>query len=62
MSSIPIKSKDILQDQIKFYLKYKIQIPFIKWNNREFFRISIQAYNSREDIIKLLDALKKEYC
>ena len=62
MSSIPIKSKDILQDQIDFYIKYKIQIPFIKWNNREFFRISIQAYNSKEDIIKLLDALKKEYC
>jgi len=62
MSSIPIRSKDILQDQIKFYLKYKIQIPFIKWHDKEFFRISIQAYNSKEDIVKLLEALKKEYC
>ena len=62
MSSIPIISKDILQDQIKFYLKYKIQIPFIKWHDKEFFRISIQAYNSKEDIVKLLEALKKEYC
>ena len=62
MSSISIRSKDPLQDQINFYLKYKIQIPFIKWEDREFIRISIQAYNSKEDIIKLLDALKKEYC
>ena len=62
MSSISIKSKDILQDQIEFYLKYKIQIPFIKWNNREFFRISIQAYNSKEDVSRLLAALKKKYC
>ena len=62
MSSIPIISKDILQDQIKFYLKYKIQIPFIKWHDKEFFRISIQAYNTKEDIFKLLEALKKEYC
>ena len=62
MSSISIKSNDIIQDQIKFYLKYKIQIPFVKWNDREFFRISIQAYNSKEDIATLLEALQKEYC
>jgi len=62
MSSIPIHSNDVIQDQIKFYLKYKIQIPFIKWNDKEFFRISIQAYNTKDDIIKLLEALKKEYC
>jgi isopenicillin-N epimerase len=62
MSSISIKSDDILQDQINFYLKYKIQIPFIKWNNRELIRISIQAYNTKEDVEKLLDALKNEYC
>ena len=62
MSSISIKSNDIIQDQIKFYLKYKIQIPFIKWHDREFIRISIQAYNSKEDIVTLLKALKKEYC
>ena len=62
MSSISIKSSDIIQDQINFYLKYNIQIPFIKWHDREFFRISIQAYNSKEDIETLLEALKKEYC
>ena len=62
MSSISIKSNDIIQDQINFYLKYKIQIPFIKWHDREFFRISIQAYNSKEDIVTLLEALQKEYC
>ena len=62
MSSISIKSDNILQDQINFYLKYKIQIPFIKWNDSEFIRISIQAYNNKKDIEKLLDALKNEYC
>ena len=61
MSSIPINSDDILQDQIEFYIKYKIQIPFIKWNDKEFFRISIQAYNSKEDVIKLLEALDDKY-
>ena len=61
MSSVPVKSDDILEDQIEFYLKYKIQIPFFKWNDKEFFRISIQAYNTKEDIFKLLEALDKKY-
>ena len=61
MSSIPMNSNDILQDQIEFYIKYKIQIPFIKWNGKEFFRISIQVYNSKEDVIKLLEALDDKY-
>ena len=61
MSSIPMNSDDILQDQIEFYIKYKIQIPFIKWNDKEFFRISIQIYNSKEDVIKLLEALDDKY-
>ena len=61
MSSIPMQSSDIIQDQIDFYLNYKIQIPFIKWHNKEFFRISIQAYNTKEDVIKLLKALDHRY-
>tara|TARA_Y100000590_G_scaffold129422_2_gene147955 strand:- start:520 stop:1662 length:1143 start_codon:yes stop_codon:yes gene_type:complete len=61
MSSIPMDSNDIIQDQIEFYIKYKIQIPFIKWNDKEFFRISIQVYNSKEDVFKLLEALDDKY-
>ena len=61
MSSIPMDSNDIIQDQIEFYVKYKIQIPFIKWNDKEFFRISIQVYNSKEDVFKLLEALDDKY-
>ncbi len=61
MSSIPMQSNDILQDQIDFYTNYKIQIPFIKWHDKEFFRISIQAYNTKEDIFRLLETLDDKY-
>ncbi len=61
MSSIPIQSNDILKDQIDFYINYKIQLPFIKWHDKEFFRISIQAYNTKEDIFRLLEALDDKY-
>ena len=58
MCSFYYKSKKDLNDfNIKFYLKYKIQLPFIEWNDKTLFRISIQAYNSKNDINVLLNAL-----
>ena len=62
MSSFYINSKNPKRDQLDFYNKYNIQIPFIKWNNQVLMRISIQAYNSKEDVNRLLEALKNEYC
>tara|TARA_B100000965_G_scaffold59536_1_gene45575 strand:- start:6006 stop:7148 length:1143 start_codon:yes stop_codon:yes gene_type:complete len=61
MSSIPMQSNDILKDQIDFYINNKIQLPFIKWHDKEFFRISIQAYNTKKDIFRLLEALDDKY-
>ena len=62
MSSIYLNFKNPIQTQINFYIKYNIQIPFIMWNNTSLIRISIQAYNEKEDVYKLLDAIKKEFC
>ena len=62
MSSIYLKFKNPIESQIDFYKKYNIQIPFIIWNDISLIRISIQAYNKKEDIYKLLDSLKKEFC
>tara|TARA_B100000029_G_scaffold343318_1_gene335725 strand:+ start:903 stop:2072 length:1170 start_codon:yes stop_codon:yes gene_type:complete len=61
MSSIYLDFKNAFETQINFYKKYKIQIPFIEWHNKTFIRISLQAYNTKEDIFKLIEALKKEY-
>ena len=44
--------------RIAFYNKYKIQVPFMSWNNKTLFRISIQAYNNKQDIYTLITALK----
>ena len=60
MSSIRIDQNATIDYHIYFYKKYKIQLPFIKWNDQSFIRISLQAYNSIEDINILMDALKKE--
>jgi isopenicillin-N epimerase len=59
MSSFFLKlSDDPVKDQLEFYRKYKIQVPFISWNNQTLFRISIQIYNTKQDIYKLIQALK----
>ena len=59
MSSFFLKlSDDPVKDQVEFYRKHKIQVPFISWNNQTLFRISIQVYNTKQDIYKLIQALK----
>jgi len=59
MSSIKIKCKNALELQNLFYENYKIIIPIIEWEGNTLLRFSIQAYNSMNDIDKLIVALKK---
>ena len=59
MSSFYFEFQDPLNEKnlIDFYNRYKIQVPFMSWNNDVLFRISIQAYNTKQDIYKLIEAL-----
>ena len=43
----------------RLYNDYRIEIPFTEWKGQSFLRISIQGYNSQEDIEVLMDALRK---
>jgi isopenicillin-N epimerase len=40
--------------------EYRIEIPLIAWNERKLIRLSVQGYNSRRDMDRLLTALKNE--
>ena len=44
---------------LKYYLvsEKKIELPIFEWNFQKFMRISVQAYNTQEDLIYLLDAI-----
>ena len=59
MSSIKVRCKDPLKLQEIFYTDYQIVVPIVKWENNTLLRFSIQAYNSIEDIEKLVFAIKK---
>ena len=59
MTTFSFRLDDTIEQQKEFYNKYKIQVPFIKWNEQTFFRISSQVYNSKEDFIYLIDSLRE---
>jgi isopenicillin-N epimerase len=48
----PEKFKNLLYDQ------FRIEIPIIEWNNHHFLRLSMQGYNTQEELESLLTALK----
>ena len=58
MNSFYFNYEDSINCQLEFYKKYKIQIPFFSWNNKQLIRISVQAYNNKNDILYLIDSLK----
>ncbi len=41
----------------KLYDDHHIEIPLIEWNEKKLIRLSVQGYNSRRDMDKLLNAL-----
>lgn len=53
---LPLGSIDRLGTRL--WDEYRVEVPLVRWNEREFVRVSIQAYNSAEDVERLEDALK----
>lgn len=50
-----VQSKQILKTRL--YDEYRIEIPVIDWEQRQFVRVSMQDYNTQDDIDALLAAL-----
>lgn len=56
IAPLPLSNLSILKSRL--YDEHKIEIPLIQWQDRQFVRISVQGYNSQEDIDALVNALK----
>lgn len=56
IAPLPISNLPVLKTRL--YDEHRIEVPLIEWQDRHFIRISIQGYNTREDVDALLDALK----
>jgi isopenicillin-N epimerase len=59
MGIAPLPNTDLVTLKNRLYDDYKIEIPLIQWKDRQVIRISIQGYNSQEDIDILVSALER---
>lgn len=57
MATCPVRTNDILKVKEDLYDKYRIEIPCMEHDGRQYVRISIQGYNTEADVDALLDAL-----
>ena len=48
---------DLLAFKTRLYDEFHVEIPCIQWGERQFIRVSVQGYNTQEDIDILLNAL-----
>jgi isopenicillin-N epimerase len=57
MGIAPLLPSDLDCLKRRLYDEYKVEVPLIQWHDRQFVRISVQAYNTSEDVEALLTAL-----
>ncbi len=57
MVTVPVPKCDLSILKIRLYDEFRVEIPVIDWNNKQYIRVSIQGYNTRADIDQLLSAL-----
>jgi len=43
---------------VRLYDDHRVEAPLMEWNGRKFLRISVQGYNTQEDLDALLEGLK----
>jgi isopenicillin-N epimerase len=58
ISPLP-KIADLAAFKNKLYDDYLVEIPLTEYKDQQFARISVQGYNTEEDVNKFVTALKK---
>jgi isopenicillin-N epimerase len=58
MGIAPLPHSNLVVLKSRLYDEYKIEVPLIQWQDKQFIRISVQGYNSQEDIDALVKALE----
>jgi isopenicillin-N epimerase len=56
IAQLPSSNLDVLKSRL--YDEFKIEVPLVPWQDRQFIRISIQGYNTQEDVDALVKALQ----
>ncbi len=59
MAAFPLPVCDATALQSRLYAEYCVEVPVIEWGGRQYIRVSMQAYNTREDGAALVHALEE---
>ena len=57
MAAFPLPPCDAALLQRRLWQEYRIEVPVIEWNGRQLVRVSVQGYNTAEDLDALVGAL-----
>lgn len=57
MVTLSLPACDAVQVKTRLYDEFHIEVPIVVWRERPHIRVSIQAYNTAEDVARLVDAL-----
>jgi selenocysteine lyase/cysteine desulfurase len=57
MATCPVRTADIQALKTNLYDQCRIEIPVGERDGRQSLRVSIQGYNTREDVDRLLEGL-----
>jgi isopenicillin-N epimerase len=58
MCSVELPAGSLERVGTRLWDEYRVEVPAIYWNDREFTRVSVQAYNSPDDVERLLEGLR----
>ena len=59
LCSIPLPAVEPQRLKERLWDEFGVEVPIVSWGGRLFVRVSIQAYNRREDVDRLVDALAR---
>lgn len=57
MAALPLPSCDPLTLKQRLYDEYRVEVPIVDWQGRQFVRVSIQGYNTAADVDALTSGL-----
>ena len=58
MAAFPLPACDGAALQRRLYDEYRVEVPVIEWGGRQLVRVSVQGYNTLEDVEALNGALR----
>jgi isopenicillin-N epimerase len=60
MTAVPLPADtDLTTLKSRLYDEYRVEVPVLAWKDRKLIRISIQGYNTKKDVDRLLFALSE---